>query len=49
MTTITVNQEGVEFIHTNVILPRNLRDQAKENRISLSRTLREALETKLGC
>jgi post-segregation antitoxin (ccd killing protein) len=47
MTTITIGRNGVEFIHTNVMVPRNLRDLAKERGVSLSKTLKEALEQKL--
>jgi post-segregation antitoxin (ccd killing protein) len=46
MTTITIDRNGVEFIHTNVLVPRNLRDLAKEQGVSLSKTLNEALELK---
>lgn len=44
MKTITIGRNGVEFIHTNVMVPRNLRDLAKERGVSLSKTLKEALE-----
>ena len=47
MTTITIGKDGVEFIHTNVIVPRHLRDLAKERGISLSKELRTALEKKM--
>ena len=47
MVTITIGRGGVEFIHTNVTVPRYLRDLAKDQGISLSGTLREALELKL--
>ena len=47
MSTITVGKDGVEFIHTNVIVPRYLRDLAKEHGISLSKELRTALEKKM--
>jgi len=48
MSTITIGKDGVEFIHTNVIVPRHLRDLAKERGISLSKELRQALEEKLN-
>lgn len=44
MGTITIGKDGVEFIHTNVIIPRPLRDFAKERGISMSHELRTALE-----
>ncbi|MDD5189012.1 MAG: hypothetical protein PHF57_12475 [Methanoregula sp.] len=47
MGTITIGKDGVEFIHTNVIVPRYLRDFAKDQDISMSRELRVALETKM--
>jgi post-segregation antitoxin (ccd killing protein) len=47
MTTITIGKDGVEFIHTNVIVPRHLRDLAKERGISMSHELRTALEKKV--
>jgi post-segregation antitoxin (ccd killing protein) len=48
MSTITIGKDGVEFIHTNVIVPRHLRDLARERGISLSKELRQALEEKLN-
>jgi post-segregation antitoxin (ccd killing protein) len=47
MTTITIGKDGVEFVHTNVIVPRRLRDLAKEQGISMSHELRAALEKKM--
>jgi post-segregation antitoxin (ccd killing protein) len=47
MGTITIGRNGVEFVHTNVIVPRHLRDLAKERGVSMSRELRTALETKM--
>ena len=46
MTTITIGKDGVEFVHTNVIVPRYLRDLAKEQGISMSHELRAVLEKK---
>jgi hypothetical protein len=44
MPTITVSKDGVEWIHTNVMIPRHLRDHAKERGVSLSGELKNALE-----
>jgi post-segregation antitoxin (ccd killing protein) len=48
MSTITVGRNGVEFVHTNVIVPRYLRDFAKERGVSMSLELRTALEKKVA-
>lgn len=47
MSTITIGKDGVEQVHTTVIIPRDLRDKAKERGVSLSSELRKALEKKL--
>jgi hypothetical protein len=46
MTTVTTTLNGVEYVHTHVIVPRELKKFAKESGISMSKTLREALELK---
>jgi post-segregation antitoxin (ccd killing protein) len=50
MVTLTIGKDGVEYIHTNVSIPRQLRDLAKEQGVSMSHELRKALElrTKQG-
>jgi|GEM_PF-7006956 hypothetical protein len=48
MVTITIGKDGVEYIHTNVSIPRQLRDLAKERGVSISQELREALEKKIN-
>jgi post-segregation antitoxin (ccd killing protein) len=47
MVTVTIGKDGVEYIHTNVSIPRQLRDLAKERGVSMSQELRIALETKM--
>ena len=47
MVTLTIRSDGEELIHTNVTIPRHLRDFAKEQEISLSKELRLALERKM--
>lgn len=47
MVTVTIGKDGVEYIHTNVSIPRQLRDLAKEQGVSMSRELRTALENKI--
>ncbi|MGB7789467.1 type II toxin-antitoxin system CcdA family antitoxin [Methanoregula sp.] len=47
MVTLTIRSDGEEFIHTNVTIPRHIRDLAKERGISLSKELRTALEKKI--
>jgi post-segregation antitoxin (ccd killing protein) len=47
MGTITIGKDGVEYVHTNVIVPRHLRDLAKEQGVSMSHELRAALEKKM--
>ncbi len=47
MVTVTTGKDGVEYIHTNVSIPRQLRDEAKDRGISLSKELRKALEIKI--
>jgi len=47
MPTIFRNRDGVVFVHTNVILPRYLREFARQNRISMSGLLRQCLEEKM--
>ena len=47
MGTITIGRDGVEFVHTNVIVPRHLRDLAKKRGVSMSKELRTALETRM--
>lgn len=47
MSTITIGRDGVEFVHTNVIIPRRLRDLAKKRGVSMSKELRRALEKKI--
>jgi len=48
MTTITIGNDGIEFIHTSVMIPRQLRDCAKTQGLSCSKILQEALEKKLN-
>lgn len=43
MTTFTIGRDGQERVHTNVAIPRHLRDYARENNISMSRLLEKAL------
>jgi post-segregation antitoxin (ccd killing protein) len=47
MVTLTIGKDGVEYIHTNVSIPRQLRDLAKEHGVSMSHELRIALEKKI--
>lgn len=47
MVTITIGKDGIEYIHTNVSIPRQLRDQAKVQGVSMSYELRTALEKKV--
>ena len=47
MVTITTRSDGVELIHTNVMIPRRLRDCAKTQGLSCSKILEEALEQKM--
>ena len=47
MGTITIGKDGVEQIHTTVIIPRNLRDEAKKQGVSMSSELRKVLEKDL--
>ena len=47
MVTLTIGKDGVEYIHTNVSIPRQLRDLAKERGVSMSHELRTALEKKV--
>ena len=47
MATITISQNGEQWVHTNVCLPRPLRDFAKQQGISMSRELRKALEKRM--
>lgn len=47
MSTITIGRDGVEFVHTNVIVPRHLRDLAKKQGVSMSKELRTALEERI--
>lgn len=47
MGTITIGRGGVEFVHTNVLIPRHLRDLAKKLGVSMSKELRTALEEKI--
>lgn len=47
MSTITIGKNGIVYVHTNVILPRNLKDFAKEQGISMSHELRTSLEKKM--
>jgi hypothetical protein len=47
MGTITIGKDGVEYVHTNIIIPRRLKDLAKERGISLSKELRTVLEMKM--
>lgn len=48
MTTITIGNDGIEFIHTSVMIPRQLRECAKAQGISCSKVLKEALEQKMN-
>jgi post-segregation antitoxin (ccd killing protein) len=48
MGTITIGRNGVEYIHINVILPRQLRDFARNEGLSMSGLLRESLERKIA-
>lgn len=41
-----VDQRGTENVLTSVTVPRHLHTFAREEKIGLSRTLREALETR---
>ncbi|WP_048068235.1 type II toxin-antitoxin system CcdA family antitoxin [Methanoregula boonei] len=47
MVTVTIGKDGIEYIHTNVSIPRQLRDLAKELGVSMSQELRTALEKKV--
>jgi hypothetical protein len=47
MVTVTIGKDGVEYIHTNVSIPRYIRDFAKEKGVSMSYELRIALEKKM--
>ena len=47
MVTVTIGKDGIEYIHTNVSIPRQLRDLAKEQGVSMSHELRTALERKV--
>ncbi|MDD4136950.1 MAG: hypothetical protein PHT99_03530 [Methanoregula sp.] len=47
MVTLTIGKDGIEYIHTNVSIPRQLRDLAKEQGVSMSHELRTALEKKV--
>lgn len=44
MTTFTVGKDGRERVHTTVAVDRILRDYARDNEISLSKTLEMSLE-----
>jgi hypothetical protein len=46
MPTLTL-KNGDEYCPTTVLLPRNLKDFARRERISMSKELREALEAKM--
>lgn len=45
---IQTNQDGQEWFHTGVRIPKLLHDQAIERRISMSATLTRALEKECG-
>lgn len=47
MVMIIIGADGVEYVHTNVSIPRNLRDLAKKRGVSMSKELRIALEEKM--
>ncbi len=46
MGTTTIGKDGIEYIHTNVLIPRYLRDFARMEGISMSRLLKNSLEKK---
>ena len=43
---VFVNREGVENVHTSVVVPAHLHEFARHEGVSLSGTLRNALEKK---
>jgi len=43
---VFVNQKGVENVHTSVVVPTRLHNFARREGVSLSGTLRTALEVK---
>lgn len=47
MVTITIGKDGVEYVHTNVSIPRQLRDLAKKQGVSISKELKTVLEKKV--
>ena len=47
MPLVFIDRDGVEYVHTSVMVPRNLRDAARENKVSISGCLKRALESEL--
>ncbi len=47
MTLVFTDREGMEYVHTSVMVPRELRDAARKNKISISACLKHALELEL--
>jgi len=48
MSTITTGRDGIQYIHTNVLVPTHLRDFARSEGLSMSQILREGLEKEMN-